>query len=53
MSQQVGFKVADLQEKKSGLQAEEVAIWVEAIAEAMLQAIRQLHTWQEVYKKQV
>ena len=36
--------------ENSSLQAEEVTIWAEAIAEAMIQAIWQFYAWQEATK---
>jgi len=40
-----------LQVKKSGLQAEEVALWADTITKAIVQAIWQLYMRQEVHKK--
>jgi len=48
MIEPLRFKTAG--KDKSGLQTEEVTIWAEAIAEAMIQAIWQLYAWQEVTK---
>ena len=48
MIEPLRFKTAG--KDKFGLQTEEVTIWAEAIAEAMIQAIWQRYAWQEVTK---